>query len=166
MLDAAAVGNEFIRPAEDDGCAITPMQVIKLTYIAHGWHLAMTGQPLLSDQVQAWKFGPVLPELYHALKIHGRGPVGQPIWPAGSLDDAEGGPQQQRTIRQIIERVWDVYGRQSGWQLSELTHGEGTPWSLVWSGEGHDAMRVLPISNDSIKEHYTRILERNRETAA
>lgn len=145
------------------------MQVIKLTYIAHGWHLAMTGTPLLSDQVQAWKFGPVLPELYHALKIYGSRQVMQTIWPAGSLEDIEGSEETISTIRQIIERVWEVYGQRSGWQLSELTHGDGTPWSHVWKEHadgGTDSMRVLPISNDSIRSHYARILQRNRETAA
>ena len=88
MYDAAAIGNEFIRLAAAHGRRITPMQAIKLTYIAHGWHLAMTGRPLLRDQVQAWKFGPVLPELYHALKAYGNGPITEPIWPAGSLGTA------------------------------------------------------------------------------
>jgi uncharacterized phage-associated protein len=35
--NARAVANEFIRLAAEDGRTLTPLQIIKLVYIAHGW---------------------------------------------------------------------------------------------------------------------------------
>src|SRR5947209_648870 len=48
--------------------AITPMQLIKLVYIAHGYMLGEHRQPLLKESVQAWRFGPVVASVYHAVK--------------------------------------------------------------------------------------------------
>jgi antitoxin SocA-like protein len=74
-VQARVVANEFIRLAEADGRALTPLQVIKLAYIAHGWMLALYQRPLISDSIEAWKYGPVIPTLYHALKKYGAGSV-------------------------------------------------------------------------------------------
>ena len=156
MNDAAAIGNEFIRLAKEEDRTVTPMQVIKLAYIAHGWCLALNDVPLFNDQVQAWKFGPVLPELYHALKMYGNGPVEKPIWPAGELQDPGEG---DRSLRALIRRVWDEYKECSAWQLSELTHREGTPWSQIWEPDAADDRRILPIGNPAIRDHYRRLIQ-------
>jgi uncharacterized phage-associated protein len=68
MYDAIAIANYFIEKSLATGKRLTPMQLVKLVYIAHGWYLARTGKPLLADAVQAWQFGPVIPTLYHEFK--------------------------------------------------------------------------------------------------
>src|ERR1700680_3484243 len=63
-FSAAAVANEFLRLAHRDNKPITPLKMQKLVYFAHGWHLALTGRPLLSEPIQAWEYGPVIPTIY------------------------------------------------------------------------------------------------------
>ena len=70
---ARAVANEFIHLAKADGRSLTPLQLIKLTYIAHGWMLTLYGRPLIVDEVEAWKYGPVIPDLYQATRAVWRG---------------------------------------------------------------------------------------------
>ena len=55
--------------------AITPMQLIKLVYIAHGYMLGKHGRPLLDEAVQAWQYGPVVPSVYQAVKSFQSAPV-------------------------------------------------------------------------------------------
>jgi uncharacterized phage-associated protein len=146
---ARAVANEFLRLAEEDGRALTPLQIIKLVYIAHGWMLALYQRPLITDRIEAWKYGPVIPNLYHDVKGFGADYI------HGRLRDALSQPLDPQE-RNLIRQVYNIYGQKNGVQLSELTHRSGTPWHITtWRP---DAMGV-PISNDLIAEHYRRLAD-------
>ena len=67
-FSAAAVANEFLHLAHRDDRPITPLKMQKLVYFAHGWHLAITGAPLISEPIQAWQYGPVISSLYQIFK--------------------------------------------------------------------------------------------------
>jgi uncharacterized phage-associated protein len=62
--DPKAIANYFIARAAADGKRLTPLQLIKLVYIAHGWYLGLTGEPLINEPPEAWQYGPVIPSLY------------------------------------------------------------------------------------------------------
>ena len=47
------IADEFIALASQDGRALDQLQLEKLVYIAHGWCLAATGQPLTGDRPEA-----------------------------------------------------------------------------------------------------------------
>jgi len=140
---AGAIANEFIKIARENHKRLSPLKLQKLVYFAHGWYLALTGKPLINEPVEAWKFGPVIPSLYHALKKYAYQSVNEcmtddDFWEPStggvchelSVDD---GPDQQENelAKRIVRRVWDVYGGFSATQLSNLTHDDGTPWSMT-----------------------------------
>ena len=70
-----AVANYFLDIAERDGKTLNPMKLQKLVYIAHGWHLAIRRRPLIRESVEAWKYGPVIADLYHEFKKFGNMPI-------------------------------------------------------------------------------------------
>lgn len=152
MASARAVANEFIRLAEEDGRNFTPLQIIKLAYIAHGWMLALYHRPLIDDRIEAWKYGPVIPSLYHDLKQFGAGSVTHPLTRRGFFSD---GPPLDEHEKDLVAQVYRVYGKMTGIQLSRLTHQQGTPWASTWTPES----RGVPISNDLIEEHYRRLAD-------
>ena len=65
------IANEFIRRGLREGRAFDQMQLQKLVYIAHGWCLAFSGEPLTGDRPEAWDFGPVYRRLANALQSQG-----------------------------------------------------------------------------------------------
>lgn len=149
--NARAVANEFIRLANESNRAFTPLQLIKLVYIAHGWMLGIHQRPLIRDRIEAWQYGPVIPNLYHDLKSYGSAHVRTPLSSFSSLfassiamDDEE---------KELVLGVFKGYGRMNGIQLSSLTHRPGTPWHDTWV----PGSRGLVISNDLIAEHYRRL---------
>ena len=54
------VANYFIKNYKSGD--MTPMKVIKLTYLSYCWYLALTkSERLLNEKAVAWDFGPVFP---------------------------------------------------------------------------------------------------------
>ncbi len=53
------------------GAVLTPLQVLKLVYLAHGWCLGVHTQPLIDESVEAWRAGPVIRPLYNVIKQDG-----------------------------------------------------------------------------------------------
>lgn len=151
-VSASKIANYFLQKAANERMSLTPMQVIKLVYIAHGWHLGYFKTPLISERVEAWPYGPVIDSLYHGLKKFRNGPVTEYL-PA----DVEMGGLGDHT-RQLIEHVWAKYRGFSGPQLSTLTHQPDTPWSDAKARAGAFA-RSVPIANESIQEYYERLIE-------
>lgn len=152
---STSVARKIFEVASDSGRSLTPLELVKLTYLSHGWHLAFTGEPLVSEAVQAWQYGPVYPELYHAIKHFRASPVTK-VPPAGT--ELFGTRELDEVSVQIIISVFAAYKSLNGVQLSALTHQQGTPWDLTWDGT-----RNKQIANELIKAHFD---ELNRKRAA
>ena len=57
---SGAIANYFLDRGEGEDILISPMKVIKLSYLAHGWYLAFTdNNTLVNEDVEAWDHGPV-----------------------------------------------------------------------------------------------------------
>jgi uncharacterized phage-associated protein len=147
--DARSVANEFLKLARESNRTLTNMQLQKLVYIAHGYSLAILQKPLIKQNAQAWRFGPVIPDLYHALRPFGSGVVTEPI----NLIPNE---QLSETDRALVANVLNAYGRFSGTQLSTMTHKEGTPWREVYQPNAFFHNDVIP--DLLIKQHYLKLL--------
>jgi uncharacterized phage-associated protein len=153
MHTGPQVANYFIGRGIQDRRPITLMQLMKLVFIAHGWSLAITETPLLSETFEAWKFGPVLRSLYAWARVFGSNPitgliVGSRKSPSDHFHPSELG---------LMNAVWNSYGSWSAFELSEYTHREDSPWHKAWVGGGNER-RHEPIDNGDIKEHYKREL--------
>jgi len=152
---AHQVAEAILREAKRACRSLTPMQLMKLTYIAHGWSLAVTGRDLFEDRIEAWKCGPVIPTLYQATKHFGRYAI--PIAMVG--DPAERLLEEPDAA--LVADVYQKYGHLSGIQLSDLTHRHGSPWQKVYS----DGVFNIEIKDDIIRQHYKALLN-NRRSAA
>lgn len=152
-----AVCNEFIELGAAEGTSKSMLELMKLAYFAHGWHLAHFGDPLINEGVEAWVYGPVFPTLYHSLKGYGRDPIRNPV-PLLTVSgdklvpkiDEQGSEESVAKARHIIRSVWDSYKGYTGGQLVSLTHDPGTPWADVWDG----STKRTPITTSAICEHF------------
>ena len=128
------------------GMETTPMHVLKLVYICHGWVLGLTDQPLVDEPVEAWRYGPVLPSVYRRYKSFGRDSI-----TAVPIDRSEMLGEQQREFVEVVEEVYRNY---SALELSSLTHRPDTPWDTTRRQYGIGAI----IPNDLIRKHYRELL--------
>ena len=156
---SAALANEFISRAAEHGRHFTQMQLQKLVYIAHGWNLAIHGEPLTSDDPAAWPYGPVYIELLCALRRYGKTPVEKkitlsdlPEWGFIEEDhDRDVAAELADKEKVLTDRVFEVYGQYHAFQLSALTHQKGTPWDTVYNKLGGERE---PIGKELIKKHF------------
>ena len=142
VYDSVEVANYLIEQAKPDG--LDPLQVMKLSYICHGFLLGYRNRPLLEDDIEAWKLGPVVRRIYDKLP-GGDVVIRQPFdkWIAEFIDE-----------KKLIDKVFRRFSKYSGLELSSLTHKEGTPWDLTWRTYGRNAV----IPQDLIKKHFQEVI--------
>ena len=149
---ATLVAREFLKLAEAEGRSLTQLQLMKMTYIAHGYSLSTFDRPLVSEEVQAWVYGPVFKSLYKMTKKYGRNPVekvlASPEEEELGLEDLSNDPDAAR----LIEIIYNNYKKYSGPQLIEMTHRPDTPWNQ----SAREAIMApdTAIPNETIKAYY------------
>lgn len=180
-LKSKEVFNYFFDKAKESGTLgdFTVMKALKLVYFAHAWSLGLGQGGLISEEVQAWQYGAVIPSLYHSLKIYGSSPVRFKITKTDmdvldviAVSDTDLEKKygrdiidyepllQDNKIKDLLDTIWNAYGTLSGFQLSEIMHKQGTPWWKVWCEQGGEYRRGAVIPDAMIKEHYTKLISR------
>ena len=140
-----AIANYFVKKAALDGKKLDILQLVKLAYLAHGWCMGFTGKPLFADgAVEAWKYGPVIPEVYRAFRPQG-------VVISGRAMDENGAPIEAKLdqdLQHVVDDVYNSYARLSSFGLTHLTHKPGTPW------DEYKDCYYAPIPNDKIRAYY------------
>ena len=142
---SAVIANWFLE--KDPKMKDDVMKVLKLVHIAHGFHLAFKDTHLIKEDVQAWQYGPVIPELYFRLKTK----------TLGITSDYRGDWERFEKdieVKNLLEAVYRKYGKYTGGQLSNLTHNQDTPWDITVR-----SFKSL-IEEDLIKTHYKELLRK------
>lgn len=168
---AQAVANYFLHIADEIGEGIDPLKMQKLVYFAHGWHLALQDAPLLRDSVEAWQYGPVIPALYHEFKQWGNNPIRRPatrLDPTGTTLaiptlDSECVWDNADAAKAVIRRVWEVYSKFTGLQLSAMTHQPNSPWAQTRAL--HPGKRDVDIPDEAIKAFFKARVQSGQGTA-
>lgn len=166
-----AVANAFLDFAKAHGAPLTPLKLQKLVYIAHGWHLGLFEDPLVSDELpEAWQYGPVFPSLYRQFRTFGADPISRhatELTHTRGFDFEESEPSvpvSDVRVMALLKKVWDQYGKYGGIGLSELTHQAGTPWDETRKESG--GVQNADITNDMVRRHYKELIEKRRKSVA
>ncbi len=161
--NALSVANYFIDLAIRDGKPIHLLGLVKRVYIAHGFALALLGHGLLNprfDKIEAWKYGPVIPSVYHSFKQYRAKEIIEktvvmewdeenmrPIFETPNLKDKD--------EKRIVEMVWKRYREYTDNELVTLTHLKGTPWDMCFIKDENVA-----IPDILTEDYYRRLIER------
>ena len=93
------------------------LKLQKLLYYCQAISFFTSDKELFIDEVEAWQYGPVVPEVYREYKSNGFDVI-QPTNKIINISDSE---------REIIDLTLSYYGEMSGLELMRKTHKE-TPW--------------------------------------
>ena len=120
MLSAQDVAKYFLTlVCEDEGDLMTNLKLQKLLYYAQGFSMALLGSPLFPEKIEAWTYGPAVPDVYDAYKQHRNGPL--PLPQNFDFD------HYNAEVRELLDEVYAVYGQYTSSVLKNLTQNE-PPW--------------------------------------
>lgn len=148
MYNCFDIAKQFLKLAGEENKGLEPMKLLKLTYIAQGWYLGFYDKPLFSNDIQAWKYGPVIPDLYHVTKRFGYRNVDietLELWSDNKVKSED---------QNFVKAVWNVYKNYSGLDLSTMTHMKDTPWDETYDPKIYHNS----IDNDIIRVHYKKLI--------
>lgn len=130
---ASNIANYFLYKAqeatEEDQELISNLKLQKLVYYAQGLCMAIYGKPLFSDKIEAWTYGPVVPELYHYYKKHNSN---------GIRADKNFNPSIiNEDTKNFLDEIYEVFGQFSAIRLMNLAHSDQC-WIDADAGIGNE----------------------------
>lgn len=138
MYDALTIAKYIVTKCVQDGCPVSNLQLQKILYFVQLDSLKRTKAPAFSDDIEAWKFGPVVPDVYY----HFCGFGALPILATYEVDS-------HLASNGFMNRVVEEKRAMDPWDLVEEAHEPGKPWAIIFKGgEGNHAV----IPNDLIRD--------------
>ncbi len=140
MVNVFDVAKYFLLKGDnEEESGICNLKLQKLLYYAQGFHLALFEEPLFDSPIEAWRHGPVCPEVYHQYKNQGGSLISAP-------KDFE--PSSLFNHEQIafLDEVYEVFGHRRAWKLRNMTHDE-PPWA-------NNEINVNEISQDEMADYF------------
>ncbi len=155
MGTAGSVANEFIKLCDKHSLELTNIKLVKLMYIAQGLSLSILDRPLFKDDnIEAWKYGPVIPSIYHEFKHYKSNPITSKSVVLGRNLEILSEPKlTNEEDKKIVKLTWNLYKDMSPLDLVDLTHRAGTPWSLTYQYGQNKT-----IDNELIKRYYDKFV--------
>lgn len=143
MLRAIDIANFFIETSlySDEDC-MTNLRINKLLYFAQGWNLARNDKPIFCDEIEAWKLGPVVNDVYKAFAPCGKFPISSTY---GDYDSSLFTQQD----KELLLDVALYYRRLSTSGLIDEAHAKGSPWNQIFDGSPHQI-----IDQKTIRDYF------------
>lgn len=100
---------------------LTNLKLQKLLYYIQVGHLKQFKRLAFNNTIEAWKYGPVIPDVYYSYNGYGRDiiTIDQPVF---SLES----PQ----LKIITDKIIEDKGQYTGFALMRMTHKE-QPWKIA-----------------------------------
>lgn len=140
--------------------SMTPKKLQKILYFSYSWYLAIMNDnkehltiKLFENNFEAWIHGPVDSSIYSEYKKYGADRIPK-------LDGITNNIQEEDM--EILDEVWDVYGKYTANQLESISH-QHDPWRIT--RETNDCSSFdwcnASIPDDIIFNYYTKQLVNN-----
>ena len=142
-ISSLAVANYFLSKENHN---ISNLKLNKLIYISFGWVAGYYEYYLFEERIEAWRFGPVVPSIYHQFKVHGKDVIKDKAIKVTYDDSGEGyvdlkepeiedsnlSEDSKRNLKSFLDDVYKDYQKLKPFELVKLTHGNLTPWSRTY----------------------------------
>lgn len=131
---------------------LSTMKLQKLCYFIQGYYLAINnGEPLFNEDFQAWRYGPVSPDLY---ALH----AGENFITKDSENFSNIPTLHEKYDQDFILNIANRYINKSGLQLGDITHTHS-----AWKGARGNIPETAPsrsiMSKENIRKDFENIVK-------
>lgn len=138
MYSAIDLAKYIVTKCTSENEPISNLQLQKILYYIQREFLQKQNVPAFRDEIEAWQFGPVVPNVYYRFCGSGAMPI-QNSFENISINNRD---------KSCIDRIVEEKRLLSPWSLVEDTHKPDGAWTQVYrNGEGNHK----PIPTDLIK---------------
>ena len=154
--DAREIANFVLDRCDSLGREISNLSLQKIVFFCHVWTLTVLGRPLIREQFEAWRHGPVLPYLYREFKDNEDKPIKKR---ATKLNKSNGQKELAEydfddSLARLLKETIDSYSKLDPFQLVQLSHVASGPWEQVWN-HNKKINAGMRISDESILTFYS-----------
>ena len=146
MYTAKEVAKYVICFCNSNNYAISNLKLQKILYFIQAEFLMDTQKPCFEDQIEAWDFGPVVPNVYFEYRIYGSCNI-----PCTTTLQIFTHTISQ-SARKLMDGIITQCAQYSASTLVDITHSQ-SPWIDAYNHPGHNN----PITNDSIMNYFRQV---------
>lgn len=140
MYPAAEVAQYIISKCNQLGKTISNLKLQKILYFVQAEFLVSQEEPCFKEEIEAWDFGPVVPNVYRLYKAYGSANI--PAVFNGKICPFN------NEEKELADGIISECAKYSASVLVEVTHKQ-TPWRRAYKKK-----RGSVISNESIKNFF------------
>lgn len=134
MYSAVDLARNILKMCVEDGHPISNLQLQKILYFVQVAFLKKTGHAIFSDPIEAWRFGPVVPNAYY--EFCGFGGMAIPDIPKGTY--AKLSEKEDNFLVQVVNDKRKL----SAWDMVMQTHRTGGAWDKTYAGGKGNRMTI------------------------
>lgn len=136
-MKALVLAGYLVQKCLDEGWKITNLQLQKILYFIELRSIQLTGDRLITNaSFEAWRFGPVIPEVYFAYCLNAGLDIDQ-------TEEYSGLPKNEQPPV-FVDSVLEHFIKSSPWSLVQLAHRPEGAWYKNYK-EG--MRRLIPVSD-------------------
>lgn len=148
--DALDISKYIIERGYELGDFVSNLKLQKLLYFVQAEFMIEKDCPCFYNKIEAWAFGPVIPDVYNKYKMFGSGSVPIVIEPRDDLDYKMIKDLIMEEDKQIIDKVINLFLPYSAASLTDLTLNQ-KPWIDAYVC---DCLKIGEITNEALKEYF------------
>lgn len=134
MYRAIDLSKYIVLKCIDDGHPVSNLQLQKILYYIQKDFLSRKNTVAFSDDIEAWQFGPVVPDVYYYYCGYGAMPI------ASAREGFDIRPEDEEAVNAIVEskRILDP------WTMVAETHKANGAWEQTYQN-GAGNRKVIPV---------------------
>ena len=138
MYKALSIAKYIVKRCNDTKRAISNLKLQKLLYFVQAEFLVSKKKPCFKEHIEAWNFGPVVPDVYYEYKGYGSANI--PYMRKERFDEIA------EADKKLINEVVDECAVYSASALVDITHHQ-SPWKNVYSPYSNNVITKKSIKN-------------------